>query len=674
MEAVKWPSREAESKLSGYLHYEITMALQARQPLERQWRQWLEQYRAPAKQALKEFPFLGAANWELPITATDVDQYYAKFMQSIHASPDLWIVQPMNERWTDAAKPLQDFLSTMDRAVLKMYRVNKRAVMEMVKLGTAIYEHGWTYENRPINTYNAEGKIIRANRIKSQPFVDHVRLTDFLIPPYAYAIQPDEHGGAPWVAKRVEMTREQILAAAKSSEPFMPNIGMKAALDILGWAEANQQEYDDKIQSLTYEPAANESQSDAAFDRSSDVSSGADTTGSPVSGYIDKVKLWEVHVRYAVEGESPSDLIVLIHLPTGKILRSIYQPYLHGQRPFEVIRFFPTEGFYGIGVCEQDEIFQKMGSELQNYLYDNILLGNAQMMAVKEGANVAPGEPIYPSKVWTTTGNPREELMPFTMGNGAYPGLNNMISMIDNQKNRRSGISDLQVGNIDGLPGRTPATSVQALLAEGNRRPDLTIKDMRYEGLSVIGLRLIQLMQQFIGSPVDLDGGKYLEMALQTLGEPEGSYAVEKLRTPMENAELGLGVEIAAASASANKDLQRQQLTGLLTLVSQTYPAMIQLAQMATQGQGTPVGLVATKALEGTGELLQRVLEQHDIRNTEEMVPQLPAIPPPPALPGGVAPPGVEQGGGQGDPGVAGGPPMGGGPQGAGGAVPPPGP
>jgi len=673
MEPVKWGNAESEQKLAAYLHYEIEQALQARQPLERQWRAWLEQYRAPAKQALKDFPFLGSSNRVLPITATDADQFYAKFMQSIHASPDLWIVQAMNERWQPAAKPIQDFLGALDRAVIKMYRVNKRAIMEMVKLGTAIYEHGWAYENRPINTYDPHGKIVRVNRIKSQPFVDHVRLVDFLIPPYAYAIQPDEQGGAPWVGKRVEMTREQLLSVANSTDPFLPNIGMKAALKILAFENTQQDLYDDTIQRLTYEPRAKE-QTDRNFDRSSDATDGQ-SIGGAVGNYQRKVKLWECHVRWAVTGDSPSDLVVLFHPPTNTILRAMYNPYLHGQRPFDVIRFFPTEGFYGIGVCEQAEVFQDMASELQNYLFDNVLLGNAQMLAAKAGANIAPGEPIYPGKVIITEGNPGDDIKPFTMGNGAYPGLNNLIGLVDSQHNRRSGLSDLQVGNIDGLPGRTPATAVQALLAEGNRRPDLTIKDMRYEGLSIIGLRLIQLCQQFIGSPVDLDGKKYLQMALTTLGEPEGSAAAEKLRTPLENAELGLGVEIAAASSTANKDLQVQKLTGLLTLYSQMAPNMIQMAQVAQQAPGTPIAAIATKALGGISELLERTLAQNDIRDTEEFVPDVPRIMAEAQAAQAAAPPAGPPGGaGGGNPGAGGGPPVGGVPGGAGGPVPPQGP
>jgi hypothetical protein len=119
---------------------------------------------------------------------------------------------------------------------------------------------------------------------------------------------------------------------------------------------------------------------------------------------------------------------------------------------------------------------------------------------------------------------------------------------------------------------------------------------------------------------------------------------------PNENAELGLGVEIAAASATANKDAAKQQSAGLLTLVGQTYPQLIQMAQMASQTAGTPVGQIALKSLGGLSALLGRVLEQHDVRDTETFVPDVPepegpvVFPPPPppgALPaGGGGPPG----------------------------------
>lgn len=673
MDAVRWTGESDSTALARYLFYEITRAVNARQPLEQFWRKMLEQYRAPAAQAVRDFPWVGAANNVLPVTGTDVDQFYAKFMQSIHADPDLWVVQAMNPDWQSAAKPLQDFLSALDRTTLKMYRVNKRAVLEMVKLGTCIYEHGWLYEKRPVNTYDADGRVIQVDKIVSRPFVDHIRLVDFLIPPDYYSIDPDEQFGAPWVAKRIYLTKEQLLQAATTTAPNLPNIGLSQALKVIAFERQQQSQYDEKVQQQSYIPRA-QAQRDVNFDRSSDPNDG-NPTGS-VGPWRRKVELWEVHVRWAHgqtnpdEGSptpnpgpvntSPSDLVVLFHVPTQSIIRANYNPYLHGKRPFEVSRFFPTEGFYGLGVCEQDEVFQRLQSDFFNNLCDNVTIGNAPMMGAKAGTNIAPGEPIFPGRFLVTDGNPKEELFPMQFGAGAYPGLDGIIGMVQQERMRRNGVGDLQLGNISGLPGRTPATSVQALLAEGNKRPDLTLKDMRYEGLSVIGLRLIQLCQQYIGSPVDLGGKRYLQMALDTLGPLEGGHAVAKLQTPLENAELGLGVEISAASATANKDMQRQQLTALLTLSTQITPQLVQLAQAAMQGAGTPVGDIALAGLNSTLKLQERVYEQYDLHDAEELVPApigplAPPAPPQPGIGSGGPQPGAGPAGGgpQPAPGVA---------------------
>ena len=117
-------------------------------------------------------------------------------------------------------------------------------------------------------------------------------------------------------------------------------------------------------------------------------------------------------------------------------------------------------------------------------------------------------------------------------------------------------------------------------------------------------------------------------MMKQVLGEPEGSILVQMMTDPNENAELGLGVEIAAASATANKDAAKQQSAGLLTLMGQTYPQLIQMGQLAMQTAGTPVGAIALKALGGLSELMGRVMEQHDVRDTETFVPEIPEAPP----------------------------------------------
>jgi len=633
-DAVRWGGSREQDAVA-YLDFEVRYALQARQPLERAWRRWLEAYRAPAQQPLKQFPFEGASNYIMPIIATDVDQLYATFMQSIHATDEVWTIEPMNERWVSAAKPMQDYLAFIDRAVLNMYSVNQRALLEMVKLGTCIYKTGWLYERRRVNTYDEEGKVVKAERTISKPFVDHVRLNDFLMPTYSYAVQIDEQGGAPWVAERLRFRVDTLKMLAGTSEPLLPKIPQNKLDLVLAFEESASTEYDQKVQDLDYIKRGTGERID--FDRDGTTADSSSRTGG-VGQIVREVELWEIHARLETEPGVWNDVILLYHLPSRQILRAVYNYFVHGKRPYEVSRYFPGEGFYGIGVCEQTEMFQSQISDMSNNQSDNVLLANSMMIATREGSAIGPNEPFYSGKVIVTQGNPAEEIVPIKMGT-VYQDLPQMIQFMLGQKERRNSVSDLALGNMSAMPSRTPATSVQAMLAEGKRRPDLTLKDLRYSGLAKVGLRIIQLLKQFGSRCVDVGGQRMLKLAVEVLGSPEGMEVANKLSTPLEDAELGVGVSIAAVSASGNKEMERQQLQGLLQIMAQqVYPQFMQAAQLAAQPG--PLQSVGASMCTGITELSTRLLEQYDIRNPESMVP---VFTPPPAPPLGL-PPGAQQG------------------------------
>ncbi len=613
--------------------WELRFALQSRLNIERQWRAWLEAYRAPAKQPTKKFPFEGAANYVMPLIATDADQLYAKFIQTIHAPENLWTLEALNERWLDSQKPIQDLLQWLDYAFLRMYNVNKRVLLEMVKLGTGIYKTGWLFEQRPVWTYNDEGKRVQQQRVVSRPVVDHVRLADFVIPSYAYDVQPDAQGGAPWVAERLRINADRLRSMAFASSPLLPNLDREAVNFVLQFLENNVTLYDAKVQDLDYIKAGRMQNID--FEKSTDLESNKALSGRYQRRF--EVELWEVHARFPTGGpavaydprrplgpdqtDSQDDIIVWYHLPTRRIIRAVYNYYqtpANRPRPYEVVRYFPGEGFYGVGVCEQKEMFQTIASDLTNFTMDNVLLVNSRGIVAKAGANIAPGEPIYPGKIWITDGPPKDEFMPFALAE-VYPSLANLHALIRDVGERRVGVSDIQLGNMQNLPGRTPATTMLSLLQEGSRRPDLTLKDMRYEGLSMVGGRLLSLLQQFISSPLAVDGKKFLEMAVQSLGDAPGALAAQKLLTPMEPIEYGLGVHITATSAAANKEVAKQNFLSLLELSGQLYPQFIQLMSLASQP--TPAGQVAMQAAQGLQELFKRLLEEYDVRNPEKILP-----------------------------------------------------
>jgi hypothetical protein len=656
VEPVKWGPGRLD-RLRDWLDFEIPYALMNRTGLERQWRDWLIQYRPSPLQPRRSIPFEGAANYVLPLTATDVDQMYASFMQTIHAAEDLWYLSALNERWEPAAKPLQDLLTFLDKTTLQMYKVNQRAIMEMVKLGTGIYKHGWYYERRPIHRYRDDGKWERVTKRVGRPLVQHVSLPDLLVPPSATAIQADDQGGAPWVAERIRMPVDRFRWMANSGE--YPTISKEVVETIISHEERASTEHKAAVQDLDYLRRAFPS---VSFDKDTGV--GVTSQGGRV--YVREIELWEVHARFATEGDSEDDIILWWHPATRIVMRPIYQPYLHGKRPFEVTRFFPGDGFYGIGLCEQKEIYQKIESELFNFMHDGVFLSNSIGIVAQEGSNIAPGEPIYPGKIWITNGPVKDAMTTFQMGN-IYPDLPNLIQYVRQTSQQRTSVSDLMSGNLQALPDRTPASTTQSLLREGKLRPDLAIKDLRYSGLGVIGLRVLQYLQQYAQAPTkhDRGGQQWIQIALDVLGSPEGQLVAEKLVMPAEQAEFGLGVSISAVSSAGNKEVEQQRLQGLLGQHAALAPTYLSLIQTAMQATGTPIAEVALELAQGMTLLYRRLLEQDDFRDPQAIAPEIPTdVPPALPLPG--APPGGAAAGGAPDPAAG----MAGVPQGAGAPVP----
>ena len=112
MDEIKW-GKGRDDEFRGWFRAELQHATDARLGLERQWISWLDQYRTTPPRVVR-WPFEGASDETIPTIATDVDQLYAKFMQTVHAAPNIWSVSPLNERWVHTAKPLQDFLTLLD--------------------------------------------------------------------------------------------------------------------------------------------------------------------------------------------------------------------------------------------------------------------------------------------------------------------------------------------------------------------------------------------------------------------------------------------------------------------------------------------------------------------------------------------------------------------------------
>jgi len=624
-EPIKW-GRDKKSDFTGYMHNEIAQTKGDRSRLEKKWLDLITQHRARViGDGTSDVPFIGASDLEYPLTAIHFEPVYADLMQTLHIPKDFWSITPLRSDMVDAAKPFQSFLSLVERNEIKMRLVNQKAFIDLGVLGTAIWKDGIHHQVTEVPRYADDDTIVRRPRVDFRPLVKHVPLQDFFIPAYAWQINPDEVGGAPWVAHRFYLTEGQFAARSKGAAPFMPNFDTEAANKVKKWA----------IDMRENKVKERQRQEDELM---------------PWQDL--KIELYEVWVRFDADGDGiDEDIVVTWHQESGTILRAIYNPYLHGERPFTSTSYIPGFGFYGMGIAEADEWAQIAMTRLLNSTINNVLLANQRMFTAPLGANISPDEALHGGKIWLV--GPGEKVEPLQLGE-VYPSIFNLMQGMMQWSEQRTGVSELRQGDVANLPSRTPASTVMSVLSEGKKKFDMVLANCREEAMAKIGQHVMQNLVQ-----INKTDKRYEAMAMQVLGAEEGAKVAQILQGPVHDIDEKFGISVTATSSQTNKEVEKQTFATLAQMAAQFYPQLVQYAQLLAQG-GDPSIMLSTiqSAYNGQTELLKRLLEVYDIQNPEVYLPPLAG-----AQAQQMAPMGQPAGA----PGVAAGPQFGalGGPQGA---------
>jgi hypothetical protein len=589
LEEVKW-SKDRRRAFEQWMTNEIAQTEGDRHRLERKWKDLILRLRARViGSGTSDVPFVGASDLEYPLSAIHFEPVYADLMQTLHVPKNFWSITPIRADRVDSAKPFQEFLGIVEREELGMRQVNERALIDLVALGTVVFKDYILHDRKVVRDYDETGAVVKKTKLNFRPQVRHIPLQDFWIPAYAWRINPDEPGGSPWVSHYFELTKSQFRQRAKAEAPFLPD----------------------------YEPKAVERVLLADTDEPETVKDTIRREDEFVPWQDRTIKLHEVWARFDTDGDGiDEDVTVIWHQPSGTILRATYNPFMHGERPFEAVSYIPGFGFYGAGVVEADEWAQLAMTRLLNAAIDNTVIANSRMYSAPLGSNISPDEPIHSGKIWLL--GPGEKIDTIEMGE-VYPSLFNLMDRFMQWSESRTGVSELRQGNISNLPGRTPASTVMNVLSEGNKKFDMVLTALR-EAYARIGRRVMKNLIQ-----ISKTDPRYKGLALQTLGEVDGLKVVEILSGPVNDVEEIYGVSVTATSSQVNKEVEKQSFTGLAQLAAQMYPQLVQYSQAIAQIKGDPTMLGATieAAYTGTTELFTRLLETFDIQNPDEYVPAL---------------------------------------------------
>lgn len=573
------PVRLSESRLAElttYIRTEVNAVLSGREGMMSEWRQSIEDYEAEPATGRKDFPFEGACNIIIPTISTTADAIFARELNTVFSLDPLWTIRPMNQTWFAHAKPSESFLEWAQKYVMSMYDVCWSWYMDATILGTAFVKMPWIEDVRRQLTYLANGAIGFDNVIHHLgPRPEYLPIQDVLMPDGDWDVQ-----SAPWIGNFFRLTKSQL--ASRKRKPY----GYEGVDDLKPMSTKDSiRVRRDQIE---------------GFVRS-----------EPYELY----ELLELWVDWDVNGDGfDEQLVVTYSHDSEKILRVIYNPYLEAYRPYFKTCFMKRPGrAYGIGVARMlRQIAGGITTQFQQFV-DNATLANTRIWKARRGCGIKRGDKLYAGKVMFL--NSPDDLVGEQMGD-VYNSEMSMLGSLREAGERRTGLSDVHLGiESPRTVNRMPATNMLSLLQEGNRRFDLTIRDMRL-ATAKVGEGALALYQQFRPTGV----------LYNVLGS-EGHFVEEIWRLPRSRFKGNLQISVTATSQANNREIEKQSLTQLIQSVGSYYERAFQLLGIIVNPQSPgEVRELAIKTAAGAREMMKRLLQAYAVHDIETLLPDLARI------------------------------------------------
>lgn len=575
----------AVDNLMVYLTTELYRAQAERKPLEQIWMRYHEAYRALPPQGFNNYPLAHSANLSIPVIATDVDTIYARLMAMYFGQDALWTCRPLNDQMVDFAPRLEEFLAWAQDHELRIYDPIADWLLETAKLGTGVLKTRYTRESKKVyefrevldgmgnvQTLERQAKIL----LKDHPEVSHVSLWNFFLPSGYSDVQK-----APWCAEKIPLSWPQLVQRMKS--------GLYTNIDRLGqqWAQS----------------------------RGSMVDMNLDRLDSYIPSRGDKFDAYEFWLDWDIDADGEDEAVVCtIHPDTRTYLRLDFNPFFNQEKPYDFSRYLRLEKrFYGVGIAEMLFAFQQEISTMHNQRLDNQSIANAMMFVALKNGNIKQDEPLFPGRILFV--DDLNEIKPLPLG------IPTTVDMQQEQltlsyASRRTGVNDFVEGNTGGSSNYATATTAVQQLREGAKRIDQTIRENR-RCLSSVGVRVTELYQQFN------QGGK----AYMAMGPEDGAYVQKILTFPMEIIRAGVAIDVSAASAAHNKEVELRSNVMIMQQVTQYYMQLLQTLQIAINPQMPPqIQAMAHDAAIGGSIMMRRILDASGVQDTDRIVPDVQTI------------------------------------------------
>ncbi len=586
IEPIKVPlSAGAESDLKRHLKDRITALKQGLKPLhETNLPRWRRIYEAMPAEKTRDFPFQNASNLVVPLAGIHSDTLHARVMGAVWKTRPVWVarllgthdpsLEPLREAWEDYLQEVG-----IEPNELDCYRVESEWFAECIRYGMSTLKAPYekVYEDFIIPAGDGTGKYTEISELKYKgPRPEKLAFEDFLAPPSAKTLEQ-----ADIKVHRVRLQKWQLME--RRYKQFYPADKVDKILD------HPDRQSPDFVQSQREQ------------DASARTSSGY--------GFAE----WDVYECWLSWRQSGSKyapkIICWYHLKTDVLLMAIFNHYTQplGCDPFAMIRLlYRDDSLHGYGMCELLEMIQEEVSVIHNQRRDNMTVANTRVWRVNPDSKLHQGYQIFPSAMLPAEAGEIEPLQ-----HGELSGITIEEERLSLElAERRSGVSPPMQGFGAGTQtkrGIYSAMGTLSLLQEGNRRTDLIISDIRF-GHTKLGRILSKEYAHF-----GLDESKLLQFGDQAELVSKAAEMIRKGR---------LGLPIYSATASVNKEVEKQNDLMLAQVMARHYGMIAQLLQQASVSVlPQPVRDYMVEVVKSSDFLMKEILRAFDKDDVGALVP-----------------------------------------------------
>src|SRR3982751_6510056 len=577
-------SEERETALISYIETELVNHDAERGDHIDDLKRWQKDYWAKPTTERATFPFTGAATIVIPLTAIAVEAVHARTMTTMFALPQFVAAHPLSSDWDKATSPVERFMDREMLVEMKIRRSLGDCFLESEKFGTMIGKTGYEkVVKTAVRTFGNEDQEFDVV-IREGATFDAVSDARFLRP-----LSSKNPQDARWCGEEHTASAYEVM--------LMEDAGLFRPGTIIDEDENDPEKYS-KLRAWVNATANTGFSKGKEFDKQQEE---LERTKPSFPNTIDWVEFW---CSFDVDStRRQKEICVHYHRESRSIMAIRYNWHSDLRRPYRTGFYFPIEHRWrGIGICKQNEQFQREVTTQHRQRLDNATLANMRMIKISKLSNYGPREPIFPGKMWFVDDMTHVET--FQLGE-IYPSSyqNEQATAIYSQQRTSVHEANLGMPRV-GTPGT--ATSDRARIQEGNKKFDFVYanhKDFANESIMDTAENIQQFGPRRIQYYDEVEGGQFVR---------------EFFDMPVGLVRDGLLISLKAAGSQQNKLLDRQNWQQMAAMLQQYYQGLAQLAMPL--GDQQLLQTIFYKGMGAATEAMRQIFESFDVRNIDRMI------------------------------------------------------